>query len=66
MNMVGRAVDDERGSAHFPNDASEIGEQVVAKVGFDQRPTSLGAENEMQKDISGRMRHALSPLRGLP
>lgn len=64
VNVVRCAVDDECGPIHFAHDAAEIGVEVVAEFGFDQRAAGVGAEDEMQKDVARCVRHGLSPLRG--
>ena len=49
---------------HFANDPSEVGEQIIAKLRFDQRSSPLCRKNQMQQNISRCVRHILSPLPG--
>jgi len=63
--MIRDAFDDQWRPVHFADDAAEIGEQVVAEFGLDQRPPLRRREDEMQQDVSRCMRHLLTPLRGL-
>ena len=48
MNVIRGAVDDQCGSAHFADNASEVGEQIVAELWLDKRKPALCAENYMQ------------------
>ncbi|MGB9072707.1 MAG: hypothetical protein WCC22_08545, partial [Terriglobales bacterium] len=50
---------------HFADDPSEVGEKIGADFGGDQRPAPLGAEDQVDHDIAGRVCQALSPLTGL-
>jgi len=45
MHVIGGATDDERGAAHFVDDASEVSEEVRTEFRGDQRHAALGAEN---------------------
>ncbi len=65
VDMIRDAFDDQWRPVHFADDAAEIGEQVVAEFGFDQRPPLRGREDEMQQDVSRCMGHFLTPLPGL-
>ncbi len=65
MNVIRGAVDDQCGSAHFADNASEVGEQIVAELWLDKRKPALCAENYMQKDVGRCMRQSLSPPLGL-
>jgi len=65
MNVIGRAVDDLRGSVHFADYAAEIGEQIVPGIRFNQREPALRGEKHVEQEIAGCVGHFLSPLRGL-
>ncbi len=65
MNVIRGAVDDQCGSAHFADNASEVGEQIVAELWLDKRKPALCAEYYMQKDVGRCMRQSLSPPLGL-
>ena len=58
MNVISCAVDDQCGCMDFADDASEVGKQISAKIWLDQRTPPLGAEDQMQQNIAGRMRQA--------
>ena len=45
MNVISCAVDDQRRSPNFTDDASEVGKQIGAQFRLDQRTASLSAEN---------------------
>jgi hypothetical protein len=64
MNVISHAVDDQRCSLNFTDDASEVGKQTSAKIWLDQRPPPLGAEDQMQQNIAGCMRQVFRPCRG--
>src|SRR2546423_6221768 len=66
MNVIRGAVDDHCGSAHFADNASEVGEQIVAEFWLDKREPALCAENYMQQDVGRCMRQSLSPPWGSP
>jgi hypothetical protein len=66
VNVIGGAVDDKCGSAHFADDASEVGKQIVAELWLDERTPALCAENHMQQDVGRCMRQSLSPRWGCP
>jgi hypothetical protein len=66
VNVIGGAVDDQGGSAHFADDASEIGKQIWAELRLDQRTPALCAENHMQQNVGRCMRQSLSPRWGSP
>src|SRR5439155_14281452 len=75
MNVIDGAVDDNGRAAHFTDDAAEIGEEVGADFGFDQRPTVLGAKDQMDHNVSAglsqgffrpvRARVGFTPTQGL-
>ena len=58
MNVVNCAVDDQRCSPNFTDDASEVGKQISSKIWLDQRTPPSGAEDQMQQNIAGCMRQA--------
>src|ERR1700733_3748504 len=45
VDVVDGAVNDQRCSVHFADDASEIGKQVGSKIEFDQRASTLRRED---------------------
>ena len=65
VNMIGHSIHDQCDTAHLANNPAEIGEQTIAEFCLYQRPSPLSRKNQMQQNISRRMRHCLSPLRGL-
>ena len=64
MNVIRCTVNNQRCSLNFTDDASEVGKQISAKLWLDQRPTSLGAEDQMQQNIAKCMRQVFRPCRG--
>jgi hypothetical protein len=65
VNMICRAVDNESGSVHFPDDAPEVREQISAEVSFDQRAPTPRREDKMQQDIAQSVGHVSSAPPGL-
>jgi hypothetical protein len=57
MYVIGGAVDDDRGSAHFVDDATQIREKVSAEVGLDQREALFGSEDQMEHDVTAGFWH---------
>src|SRR5438034_10376584 len=46
VDVIGSAVDDQRGPVHLSNNATEIGEQFRSKFRFDQRVAFASAEDK--------------------
>ena len=55
MDVIARAVDDERGSVHLANDATEIGEKIGADLGSYKSLAAFGAEDQVNNKIAGGM-----------
>ena len=55
VDVVSSAVDDQRRSVHFADDAAEISEEIGAKVGLDQRASALRGEDHAEKIIWNRI-----------
>jgi len=65
VNVIGRAIDDEGRSTHFTNYAAEIGEQIGANFGSDQRLAAFRTEDQMKDDVSAGLRQGfLRPFQG--
>jgi len=58
MNMIGGAVNDQRRSLHFADDASEVSKQIFTKLWLNHGTPPLGAEDQMQQNIARSMRQA--------
>ncbi len=56
VDVIGRAVDDGRGAVHFTDNAAQVGEQIVADFGSDERAAIFGAEYQVNEEIAGGMR----------
>jgi hypothetical protein len=52
MNVIRRAVNDQRRAAHLANNSSEIGEKIAADFGGDQRLSPFGAEDQANDEIA--------------
>ncbi len=57
VDVIGRAVDDERSASHFADNTSEVGEKIDANFGRDQWLAIFGAEDQVKDEIASGMGH---------
>ena len=57
VHVVRGAVNDQRRSVHFADDAANISEQVRAEVRFDQRSSAVCRENDVKHDVARCVGH---------
>jgi hypothetical protein len=55
MHVISRAVNNQRGTAHLANNASEISEEIGADFGSYERLSTLGAEDQVNHEIASGM-----------
>jgi hypothetical protein len=65
VNVIGGAVDDEGGSAHFAEDAAEVGMEIGTKIRGDEGKSLFGGEDQMNNDIAAGLGHVSCALAGL-
>ena len=65
VNVIGRAIDNQRDTTHGANDATHVGEQIRFDLGLNQRLSVACAEDDVEKDVGTGMGHFLSSLRDL-
>lgn len=60
MNVIRRAVDDERIAVMCADDAAEIWEQTRFQIRVEQWPPVFRAENDVRQQMGERVRHKIS------
>ena len=52
MNMIGHAVDDERGAVQLADDSAQVRVQAWPRVGADERQAVFGAEYQVREFVN--------------